>query len=111
MASKIADLWQGYIVGLLDADNSLSIIVKGAKKRASPLASHVVGHITQLHKNGFPPEAQNAQALKRKQAQPSRTPAVVAHIKKAVTQENPPTQRSLAKRTGISKGIVCRIIH
>lgn len=51
------------------------------------------------------------QKLTRKRRQSTRPKGVVAKVRAAVTQENPPTQRSIANRIGTSKGTVYRIIH
>ena len=47
----------------------------------------------------------------RRRHAPSRTPEVVTKVRRAVTCENPMTQRAIAKRTGVSQSTVYNIIH
>ena len=75
------------------------------------ISKSCVRHIINIHKNGFPSEAQSSKKLKRVRSQPARSAIFVAKVKAAVTKENPRTQRSIANRTNTSKGTVWHIIH
>ena len=111
MKVKVTAFWEGFICGLSAAHYSHSAIVKRCKEEGLIVSKAGVGLIIRRCAQQAPAVRGRPEIVRRTRPQPARTPNTVRAIRTAVTQEDPPMQRSLAIRHGISNGTVSNIIR
>lgn len=111
MSRKIADFWRGYIKALSDEKFSTSVIAKRCKDAGINISRPaVIKIIAELKKSGNPVKF-SAEKLHRNRNRPSRQPVRLREVRRLALQENPPTQKAMARKTGTSVATVNRIIH
>lgn len=111
MSVKINLFWKGFIYGLSEVKYSYSMIQKECAKRGLNISKFTISKIIQFCKQQ-PDKVKGTQAkMVRRRPQPKRSRLTIAEVRRNILKENPPTQRSLANRIGISQRTVGRIIH
>jgi len=111
MFREIADYWKGYVKALSDAGFSGSVIVTRCKEAGVELTKRSVNRIIcNIKKNGVP-EKFSTKKIVQKKVCTQRSPATVSLVRRLALQENPPTQKVMAQKAGISPATVNRIIR
>lgn len=110
MPPKIDVFWEGYITGLSDAKYSYSQIIKTCAGRGFAVSRNGITSVLNRNKNTRFNQVREEAGPSRKRRAPSRTPEVVAKIRRLVTGENPRTQRSVANTVHVSQATVHNVI-
>lgn len=110
MAPRIPLFWEGYITALSDAKYSHSQIIAMCKQRSFVVSKWTINRVIKnSQQNQISAERTTPEARKQRPA-PSRTREVLKTVSSMARKENPATQRSIARATGISQRTVGRII-
>jgi hypothetical protein len=106
MAPKMNRFWEGYVMGLFHAGFSYSMIVKQCVAHGMSVSKATVSSLVKRTSGtALPPPTSPTKATRRRPCT-KMTPSVLRTVRGMALQENPPTQRDMAKRVGVSQSTV-----
>jgi hypothetical protein len=111
MTVPVSPELRGRILALGAQKYSSSMISNELKKQNFTVTRRTVSNVLKNHNNCDGISAMNGSLAERKRLPNIRTPSVIKKVKNFIASDNPPTQREMARRVGVSQATINRIIH
>ncbi|PSN57621.1 hypothetical protein C0J52_00525 [Blattella germanica] len=109
---KSMAFWEGYIrvYCLSECKCSYPVMINNCKISGIIISRSTISKVIKQCKSQAPNDIGRPEKIKIRRAQHSRTPTLIKQVKSKVMRKNPPTQKIIARRKGISQ-TVGLVIH